>query len=113
MDHNKQLQEAIASLRKEFREVVIIYGDYYYAFEYVLRSAGTFEKSVALKSCCEIGGANNYDGKRQCGAAGVPVCQNPAKFISWDGVHLTQKAYRLMSKFFNTQILSQIKWIRA
>ncbi|ESQ40362.1 hypothetical protein EUTSA_v10015988mg [Eutrema salsugineum] len=111
MDHNNQLQEAIASLKKEFPDVVIVYGDYYKAFQSVLRSSKSagFDKSVALKSCCGIGGAYNYDGKRQCGAAGVPVCQNPDKFISWDGVHLTQKAYRFMSKFLNNIILSQIK----
>ncbi|KAG7549415.1 GDSL lipase/esterase [Arabidopsis thaliana x Arabidopsis arenosa] len=111
MDHNNQLQEAIASLRKEFPGVAIVYGDYYNAFQYILRSE-RFDKSVALKSCCGIGGAYNYDGKRPCGGAGVPVCQNPDKFISWDGVHLTQKAYRFMSNFLNYQILSQIKCIR-
>ncbi|CAN7069774.1 unnamed protein product [Brassica rapa subsp. trilocularis] len=109
MDHNNQLQEAISSLQKEFPGVVIVYGDYYNAFQYVLRGSVGFDKSVALKSCCGIGGGYNYDGKRQCGAVGVPVCQNPDKFISWDGVHLTQKAYRFMSKFLNYKILPQIK----
>lgn len=108
MDHNNQLQEAIASLRKEFPDVVIVYGDYYNAFQSVLGGAG-FDKSVALKSCCGIGGAYNYDMKRQCGAAGVPICPNPDKFVSWDGVHLTQRAYRFMSKFLNNNILSHIK----
>ncbi|VVB15139.1 unnamed protein product [Arabis nemorensis] len=32
MDHNNQLQEAIASLRKEFPNGVIVYGDYYNTF---------------------------------------------------------------------------------
>lgn len=109
MDHNNQLQEAISSLQKEFPGVVIVYGDYYNAFQYVLSGSVGFDKSVALKSCCGIGGGYNYDGKRQCGAVGVPVCQNPDKFISWDGVHLTQKAYRFMSKFLNYKILPQIK----
>ncbi|KAH0861627.1 hypothetical protein HID58_089888, partial [Brassica napus] len=109
MDHNNQLQEAISSLQKEFPGVVIVYGDYYNAFQYVLRGSVGFDKSVALKSCCGVGGGYNYDGMRQCGAVGVPVCQNPDKFISWDGVHLTQKAYRFMSKFLNYKILPQLK----
>ncbi|VVB13125.1 unnamed protein product [Arabis nemorensis] len=112
MDHNNQLQEAIASLRKEFPNVVITYGDYYNAFQYVLRS-GRFDKSVTLRSCCGIGGAYNYGGKRPCGALGVPVCSNPDRFISWDGVHLTQRAYRFMSKFLNKKILSEIKCNRV
>lgn len=112
MDHNNQLQEAIASLRKDFPNVVITYGDYYNAFQYVLRS-GRFDKSVALRSCCGIGGAYNYDGKRPCGALGVPVCSNPDRFMSWDGVHLTQRAYRFMSKFLNKKILSEIKCNRV
>ncbi|CAA7036102.1 unnamed protein product [Microthlaspi erraticum] len=111
MDHNNQLQEAVASLKMEFPNVVIVYGDYYNAFQSVLRLASAlgFDERVALRSCCGIGGAYNYDGKRQCGALGVPVCPSPDKFISWDGVHLTQKAYRHMSKFLNKNILSQIK----
>ncbi|XP_013608548.1 PREDICTED: LOW QUALITY PROTEIN: GDSL esterase/lipase At5g03980 [Brassica oleracea var. oleracea] len=109
VDHNNQLQEAISSLQKEFPGVVIVYGDYYNAFQYVLRGSVGFDKSVALKSCCGVGGGYNYDGMRQCGAVGVPVCQNPDKFISWDGVHLTQKAYRFMSKFLNYKILPQLK----
>ncbi|KAF3562829.1 hypothetical protein DY000_02019835 [Brassica cretica] len=113
VDHNSQLQEAITSLQKEFPGVVIVYGDYYSAFQYVLRGDVGFDKSAALKSCCGIGGAYSYDGMRQCGAVGVPVCQNPDKLISWDGVHLTQKAYRFMSKFLNYKILPQIKCDRA
>ncbi|CAN8237336.1 unnamed protein product [Cochlearia groenlandica] len=108
IDHNKQLQEAIVSLRKEFPNVAIVYGNYYNAFQAVLRG-DVFDKSLALKSCCGIGGAYNYDGKRTCGALGVPVFPDPGRFISWEGVHLTQKAYRFMSKFLNNIILSQIK----
>lgn len=43
---------------------------------------------------------------RECRFVGIQT-----SFISWDGVHLTQKAYRFMSKFLNNIILPQIKCV--
>ncbi|XP_010557579.1 PREDICTED: GDSL esterase/lipase At5g03980 [Tarenaya hassleriana] len=113
VEHNNALQAAIASLRQEFPHAVIVYGDYYAAFQSVLGRASTlgFDERAALRSCCGVGGAYNYDGSRQCGASGVPVCPNPDRYISWDGVHLTQKAYRHMSEFLVYNILSQIQCV--
>jgi hypothetical protein len=32
-----------------------------------------------------------------CGAAGTSACANPARRVSWDGIHLTQQAYRAIA----------------
>uniref|UniRef100_A0A453MNJ2 GDSL esterase/lipase n=2 Tax=Aegilops tauschii TaxID=37682 RepID=A0A453MNJ2_AEGTS len=32
-----------------------------------------------------------------CGLPGVSACTNPATHINWDGIHLTESAYRLIA----------------
>ncbi|KAI3935800.1 hypothetical protein MKX01_032984 [Papaver californicum] len=100
--HNSYLQGALEELRREFPNVVIVYGDYYSAFQSVLlrsRSLG-FDQSSVLRACCGVVGAPyNYDGSRMCGSLGVPVCSDPSRHIHWDGIHLTQAAYRHMANW--------------
>lgn len=33
-----------------------------------------------------------------CGSPLSNVCNNPSSYVSWDGVHLTEAAYRLIAK---------------
>ncbi|MGJ2483471.1 SGNH/GDSL hydrolase family protein, partial [Salmonella enterica subsp. enterica serovar Paratyphi A] len=96
---NEQLRQGIRELKKEFPNVVITYGDYYKAFEWLYNNADYlgFDTSTKQKACCGSGGDYNFNLTRQCGAdPDVPVCQNPNQLISWDGIHLTQEAYKHM-----------------
>lgn len=56
-----------------------------------------FDKTSMQKSCCGTGGDYNFNIMKICGFSGVPVCYNPHKHISWDGIHLTQKTYQFMA----------------
>ncbi|KAI3840445.1 hypothetical protein MKW92_020106 [Papaver armeniacum] len=100
--HNNYLKGALQGLRQEFPNVVIVYGDYYNAFKSVLRRSRSlgFDQSSVLRACCGVVRAPyNYDGSRMCGSQGVPVCSDPSRHIHWDGVHLTQAAYRNMANW--------------
>ncbi|KAF6175742.1 hypothetical protein GIB67_038953 [Kingdonia uniflora] len=110
--HNNNLQRALENLRQKYH-VVILYADYYTTFQSVLCRAPYlgFDQGSLNKACCGIGGQYNYDGSRMCGHAGVPVCSNPKQHIHWDGVHLTQEAYRQMSEWLLGEILSNIKCV--
>ncbi|KAF5196250.1 GDSL esterase/lipase [Thalictrum thalictroides] len=108
--HNDYLQGALAELRREFPNVIILYGDYYNAFESVLRRAPAlgFDGANTMKACCGVGGAYNFDTNRMCGSPGVPVCPNPARRIHWDGIHLTQEAYMHMAQQLLGNLLPRI-----
>ncbi|PHT63189.1 hypothetical protein T459_32998 [Capsicum annuum] len=98
--YNHHLQKAIQELEKEYYpNITLIYGDYYSAYQWLLQNATSlgFDKNSLQKACCGIGGEYNYDKSRICGAPGVPICGNPATYISWDGVHLTQAAYKWLT----------------
>ncbi|PIN18142.1 Chlorogenate--glucarate O-hydroxycinnamoyltransferase [Handroanthus impetiginosus] len=94
--HNAQLQQAIHKLKQESPNVVIVYGDYYNAYQFLLK----FSKSYGFdtqRACCGIGGKYNFNMTRMCGAPDVAVCEDPHRYISWDGVHLTQEGYKIMA----------------
>jgi len=67
-----------------------------------------FDNNSLQKACCGIGGEYNYDVQRQCGDPGVPVCIDPSTHISWDGVHLTQNAYRWIARWLIDDILPKL-----
>ena len=48
-------------------------------------------------ACCGQGGRYNFNGSALCGAPGSTVCVDPSTFISWDGIHLTEAASRIIA----------------
>ncbi|XP_022946879.1 acetylajmalan esterase-like [Cucurbita moschata] len=110
--HNHQIKRVIRELRKENPHTIILYGDYYNAFRWILRRASNlgFDEDSLQKSCCGIGGDYNFDLKNICGPE-VPVCPNPNDHISWDGVHLTQNAYKFMAHWLIDDIVPKLRCI--
>ncbi|KAG5541620.1 hypothetical protein RHGRI_021449 [Rhododendron griersonianum] len=108
--HNHQLKEAIRELKKDYPNTVIVYGDYYRAFQRLFRNAESlgFDGASSQKACCGTGGDYNFNLTEMCGAPGVPVCRNPNEHISWDGVHLTQEAYKIMSEWLLSDIVPKL-----
>ncbi|TVU29429.1 hypothetical protein EJB05_20994, partial [Eragrostis curvula] len=97
--HNVLLQEGIRELRASYPNAKIAYADYFYAYMQMLKDAGKtgFGKGSVMKACCGTGGGPyNVDMDRMCGSPGTTVCAKPDAYLSWDGVHLTQHADRVM-----------------
>ncbi|CAK9314993.1 unnamed protein product [Citrullus colocynthis] len=110
--HNKQIKKVIKVLRKENPHTIIVYADFYNALQSILHHATNlgFDEASLQKSCCGIGGNYNYDLQNTCGA-GVPVYQNPNNHISWDGVHMTQNAYKFMAHLLFENMFPKLRCI--
>ncbi|XP_009602651.1 acetylajmalan esterase-like [Nicotiana tomentosiformis] len=95
MYHNDYLERALSILKLEYSNVAIKYIDYYAAVKSILERPTNFgfDKKSILKACCGIGGQYNYDDDNPCGTSKVQACSDSAKYLHWDGVHLTEKAY--------------------
>jgi hypothetical protein len=51
--------------------------------------------SSVFETCCGSGGGKyNYQNSARCGMSGASACANPAAHLSWDGIHLTEAAYK-------------------
>ncbi|KAL9233005.1 hypothetical protein vseg_008051 [Gypsophila vaccaria] len=94
-----------------YPNIAIVYGDYYSAFKWILNNAASlgFNKEDIHKSCCGIeDGKYNYNQHLRCGMPGVPGCKNPNERLSFDGIHLTQRAYFYMTRWLLRSILPDL-----
>ncbi|GLT38015.1 hypothetical protein SLA2020_122880 [Shorea laevis] len=100
MYHNKHLKQAMKQLRKQHPNVIIVYADYK-AIQRLLGNNNRFyfDPNSVKKACCGMGGYYNFSFTRFCGALRVTVCPNPDEYVSWDGLHLRQKAYKIMTRY--------------
>ncbi|XP_047961359.1 acetylajmalan esterase-like [Salvia hispanica] len=105
--HNKLLQEAILKLKQENPNIVIVYGDYYNAYQDLLRK-GKERGYEVKKACCGIGGKYNFDLGRMCGGANVSVCEDVDRHLSWDGIHMTQQSYKHMAAWLIPRFFAQL-----
>ncbi|XP_056866238.1 GDSL esterase/lipase At1g28580 [Raphanus sativus] len=98
-DYNKQLQAELDRLRKLYPHVNIIYADYYNALLRLFQEPAKFGFMIRpLPACCGLGGPYHYTSGKKCGFEGVEYCNDPSKYVNWDGVHMTEDAYRLIAE---------------
>ncbi|KAL9393084.1 hypothetical protein Peur_012369 [Populus x canadensis] len=109
--HNELLKQTVEGLKRNYPDVIIVYGDYYKAFMSIYQNARSlgFDTKSMQKACCGTGGDHNFSLMRMCGDPDVPVCPKPDQYISWDGVHLTQKAYQHMAEWLINDIFPKLQ----
>ncbi|XP_050223352.1 GDSL esterase/lipase At3g48460-like [Mercurialis annua] len=99
--HNTALLAELQQLRKQFPTAKIIYLDYYNAYATVLKNPGAFGFREPFKVCCGSGNPPyNFNYFATCGLPNVQACPNPAQYINWDGVHLTEAMYNVLAHMF-------------
>ncbi|KAF7840314.1 GDSL esterase/lipase [Senna tora] len=97
--HNKQLKLALDTLSHNNPHVRIIYADYYGAAKRFFHAPRHFGfSSGSLKACCGGGGPFNFNNSARCGHIGSKACTSPSTYANWDGIHLTEAAYKHIAK---------------
>ncbi|CAN1143522.1 GDSL esterase/lipase At1g28570 [Linum perenne] len=92
--HNELLQAELKNVRQLHPSINIVYVDYYNAAYRIYRTPNQFGFSKeTLKACCEGEGS-----LVQCGSPSVKPCDDPWKYVNWDGLHFTEATYRLIAK---------------
>ncbi|KAL6574066.1 hypothetical protein OROHE_001608 [Orobanche hederae] len=94
--HNSQLKLVLERIRQKYPHAKISYADYYGAamrFVHAPHHYG-FSDETLLKACCGGGGPYNFNNSAGCGHTGSNTCLDPKAFANWDGIHLTEAAYR-------------------
>lgn len=96
---NSKLLQGLDQLRKRHPYATIIYADYYNAAMGIYNSSNPFGFGTApLAACCGSGGPYNFNSSGLCGTkTATTVCSDPSRFSSWDGVHFTEAAYRIIA----------------
>lgn len=57
-------------------------------------------KDGALRTCCGAPGLRNYNFNlhAKCDQNGSSVCPDPTTHVSWDGIHMTEAAHRIIAQ---------------
>ncbi|KAG6641354.1 hypothetical protein CIPAW_09G067600 [Carya illinoinensis] len=96
--HNDQLQKELSRIQAQHPQTNIIYADYYNAATRLYSSPSQFGFKKTLTACCGRGGPYNYNKSAVCGNPGVSACVEPSQYVNWDGIHLTEAAYKLITQ---------------
>ncbi|XP_068664933.1 GDSL esterase/lipase At5g14450-like [Aristolochia californica] len=89
-EFNRELKDTVNKLRENLPDAAFTYVDVYTA-KYALISDAQKQGFVEpFKFCC---GRYQEGGQViRCGAEGSSTCEDPSKFVSWDGAHYTEAA---------------------
>ncbi|KAH0709661.1 hypothetical protein KY285_011003 [Solanum tuberosum] len=111
--HNRYVVRAIANLQREFPNVSIVYGDFYGVILSLICNPSSFgfNQNTLLSACCGTGGKHNFNSRTVCGAAGINACSNPAQYVHWDGIHLTDEAHRRITEVLVPDMLAKFNCV--
>ncbi|GLJ38023.1 hypothetical protein SUGI_0774110 [Cryptomeria japonica] len=104
---NMVLKQMVEELQTQHPNISIVFADYYNAAISILKDPlSNGLRPEVLQTCCGYGGFYNYSPLSMCGL-GVGSCPDPQTYFNWDGVHLTEAAYRkIASKFIDGEFTS-------
>ncbi|KAI4977792.1 hypothetical protein ZWY2020_014346 [Hordeum vulgare] len=92
--HNRALQQELARLRSRNPGVKVVYADYYGAAMQFVQKPHAYGIADPLVACC--GGNGPYHTGGACNST-TKLWGSPDGFASWDGLHMTEKAYKIVS----------------
>ncbi|KAE9601400.1 hypothetical protein Lal_00023775 [Lupinus albus] len=99
--HNLALQAKLDELRKQYPQSVILYADYWNAYRTIIKNPNQYGFTEVFKACC---GSQDppYDFSvfETCGMPNATACSSPSQYINWDGVHLTEAMYKVLSNMY-------------
>ncbi|WVZ71288.1 hypothetical protein U9M48_019890 [Paspalum notatum var. saurae] len=92
-EFNTQLCAVCDEMRAQLRGATIVYTDVLLIKYDLIANHTAYGFEEPLMACCGYGGPPyNYNANVSCLAPGFRVCEDGAKFVSWDGVHYTDAA---------------------
>ncbi|KAL6850080.1 hypothetical protein ACP4OV_020707 [Aristida adscensionis] len=95
---NALLRGACETLRNRMVDAAIVFVDVFAAKYDLVANHSAHGIERPLMACCGHGGAPyNYNHFKACMSAEMQLCDVGAKFVSWDGVHLTEAANAIVA----------------
>ncbi|KAG9446098.1 hypothetical protein H6P81_012226 [Aristolochia fimbriata] len=87
-EYNDKLQQLVASMQTKF-EGRIVHADIYRSFADIIYTPHQFGFMESRRGCC---GTGYLEFSFLCNSK-CAVCEDPTKYVFWDAIHPTEKAY--------------------
>ncbi|GAU29975.1 hypothetical protein TSUD_360900, partial [Trifolium subterraneum] len=98
-DYNKLLKETLSQTRETLSDASLIYVDTKSALLELFHYPTSYGLKYSTRACCGHGGADyNFDPKALCGNMLASACEDPQNYVSWDGIHFTEAANKIVAK---------------
>ncbi|KAG0549658.1 hypothetical protein BDA96_01G274000 [Sorghum bicolor] len=99
--HNRALRMMLSELRRDYGSTLsLLYADIYNPVVKAVAFPAFYGfGDRPLSACCGGGGGPyNFNFTKFCGMPESTTCADPSKFVSWDGIHFTEAANRLITR---------------
>ncbi|XP_027336941.1 GDSL esterase/lipase At4g01130-like [Abrus precatorius] len=97
-DYNKLLKETLSQTRKSLIDASLVYVDTNSALLELFHHPTYYGLKYGSRACCGHGGGDyNFDPKILCGNMVASACDDPENYVSWDGIHFTEAANKLVA----------------
>ncbi|GLT79728.1 hypothetical protein SLA2020_512050 [Shorea laevis] len=105
--YNEMLKEALTQTRVALPNASLIYVDTHAVLLDLFQHPRSHGLRYGTRACCGYGGgAYNFDPKLYCGNTKLidgknltaSACNDPNYYVSWDGIHTTEAANRLITQ---------------
>ncbi|KAI9109935.1 hypothetical protein K1719_018976 [Acacia pycnantha] len=106
LDYNSMLKQTLNQTRATLSDASIIYVDTHSVLLHLFQHPKSHGLQYGTKACCGHGGGDyNFDPKLYCGnskqidgrTVTASACEDPYNYVSWDGVHTTEAANKLIT----------------
>ncbi|WOL02146.1 GDSL esterase/lipase [Canna indica] len=107
VEYNKLLNDTLENMRNMLPDAHIIYVDTHSVKLDLFRHPKNHGLVYGTKACCgHGGGAYNFDPQVMCGNSKMisgrnvtaTACGDPQNYVSWDGIHATEAANKLVTQ---------------
>ncbi|KAG9157639.1 hypothetical protein Leryth_014155 [Lithospermum erythrorhizon] len=106
VDYNSMLKEALRQTSQDLPKATVIYVDTHAVLLELFQHPQCHGLRYGTKACCGYGGGEyNFDQRVFCAATKVingknataRACPDPQNYVSWDGVHATEAANKVIA----------------
>ncbi|KAK7258552.1 hypothetical protein RIF29_24132 [Crotalaria pallida] len=106
VDYNNMLKEALKQTRESLSNATVIYVDTSKVLLNLFHHPTSHGLKYGTKACCGYGGGDyNFNPKVYCGNTNeingstvtATACKDPYNYVSWDGIHTTEAANKLIT----------------
>ncbi|KAH9312862.1 hypothetical protein KI387_027897 [Taxus chinensis] len=102
---NRGLMAVVHGLKSALPGLRIVVLDYYNLISEFIKNPSKYGIEVVAKGCC---GTGTYEIGFLCNKITPFTCSDASKYLFFDSVHLTQKAYQIISNVFLTRDIPSI-----
>ncbi|KAJ1414681.1 SGNH hydrolase superfamily [Sesbania bispinosa] len=106
VDYNNMLKQTLTQTRQSLSDASVIYVDTHSVLLELFQHPTSHGLQYGTKACCGYGGGEyNFDPKVYCGntkdinggTVTAAACNDPNNYVSWDGIHATEAANKLIT----------------